>query len=88
MAKPGRKLGDTGTRWRVLACLSDMEWRTSRQIADRATLNTDLVCKHLNMLERDGLAVKRAAGCRQEWCWLPPEYDGKTSTGAPATSAF
>ena len=63
-----------GTRCRVLACLSDTEWRPSTYIADTAGTTVSLAIYHLKRLEADGHAICRGAWGIREWCWVPGGY--------------
>ena len=68
----------SSTRCRILAVLSDTEWRRTREVADLAGVSTPLAIDHLKRLERDGLAVSRGRPRLIEWRWVPGGWPHET----------
>jgi len=64
----------SSTRCRILAALSDLQWRRTRDVADLAGVSIELAVHHLKRLEDDGLAISRGSPRRREWCWEPGGY--------------
>ena len=66
----GRTPGSGGScRYIVLGCLSDMEWRTTAEVARMAGVSRSCAYQVLLRLERADQAIRRSSGNEVQWCW-------------------